>query len=169
MVQITTEKTTGVRDRRVILLLVWVFLLFNYVYADILILLFGSALRPTAWQQLLSGQVGALQISQVMALVGAIMMETAIAMVLLSWLLPFGVNRWANIIVAVIQAVQVVGTLPGSLYSNLFNFFFSAIEIACLAFIVWYAWTWRRPHARLAGDVESEPLNSVARGKEEVA
>lgn len=149
----TTEKTPGVRDRRTILSILWIFLLFNYVYADILILLFGSALRPDAWQQLLSGQVGALQITQVMALVGSIMMETSIAMVLLSWVSPYRVNRWANIVVPVIQAVQVVGTLPGALYSNLFNFFFSAIEIACLAFIVWYAWTWRRSQAPLAGDV----------------
>jgi MFS family permease len=169
MVQRTTETTPGVRDRRVILSILWIFLLFNYVYADILILLFGSALRPNAWQQLLSGQVGALQITQVMALLGSIAMETSIAMVLLSWVLPYRVNRWATIIVAVIQAVQVVGTLPGSLYSNLFNYFFSAIEIACLAFIVWYAWTWRRSQAQLAGDVESEPINSVQRGKHEAA
>ncbi len=37
----TTEKTPRVRDRRVILSILWIFLLFNYVYADILILLFG--------------------------------------------------------------------------------------------------------------------------------
>jgi hypothetical protein len=169
MAQMTAEQTPLVRDRRVILSILWIFLLFNYVYADILILLFGSALQPNAWQQLLSGQVGAMQISQVMALVGGIMMETSIAMVLLSWVLPYRVNRWANIIVAVIQAVSTVVTLNGSLYSNLFNFFFSAIEIACFAFIVWYAWTWRRSQARLAGDVESQPINSVPRGKDEAA
>ncbi len=51
-----------------------------------------------------------MQVSQAMALVGGIMMETSIAMVLLPWVLPYRVNRWANIIVAVIQAVSTVVT-----------------------------------------------------------
>jgi hypothetical protein len=66
-------------------------------------------------------------------------------MVLLSRVLPYRVNRWANIIVGVIQIVANVQALTGPLYWNLFFVFFTAIEIACLLFIVWYAWTWRQP------------------------
>jgi hypothetical protein len=36
-------------------------------------------------------------------------------------------------------------SLTGPLYWNLYYAFFTAIEIACLLFIVWYAWTWRQP------------------------
>jgi len=66
-------------------------------------------------------------------------------MVLLSQVLKYRANRWANIIVGVIQIVANVQSLTGPLFLNLFYVFFTAIEIACLLFIVWYAWTWRRP------------------------
>jgi len=78
-------------------------------------------------------------------LLGALLLETAIAMVLLSRVLPYRINRWANIIVAIIQIVANVQSLTGPLYWNLYYGFFTAIEIACLLFIVWYAWTWRQP------------------------
>ena len=141
----TMNRTTEFRDRRVVLSTLWIFAMFNYVYADILTLYFGSALQADAWRHLLSGQVGSLHVTQGVALLGGVIMETAIAMVLLSRVLPYRPNRWANIITAVIQTVEVAFSLPAPLYSNLFYFFFAAIEIACTLFIVWYAWSWRRP------------------------
>ena len=96
-------------------------------------------------QQFQSGHVGAIQITQGFVLVGAVLMETAIAMVLLSRLLDYGVNRWANVIVALVQTAEVAWSLGAQMYANLFYQFFSAIEIACTLFIVWYAWTWSRP------------------------
>ena len=139
-----TNKAAEFRDRRVILSTLWIFAMFNYVYADILTLYFGSALQPRAWLQLLSGQVGSLHITQGIALLGGVTMETAIAMVLLSRVLPYGANRWANVTVAIIQTAEVAFSLPAPLYSNLFYFFFAGIEIACTLFIVLYAWTWRK-------------------------
>jgi hypothetical protein len=141
----TTNKTTVPRDRRVILSALWIFAMFNYVYADILTLYFNAKLQPAAWKQFQSGQVGSIHITQGFVLVGAVLMETAIAMVLLSRVLPYRANRWANIIVGVIQTVEVAWSLTGPVYWNLFYFFFAAIEIACTLFIIWYAWTWRQP------------------------
>jgi hypothetical protein len=141
----TTTKTTLPNDRRVILSALWIFVMLNYVYADILTLYFNATLQPAAWKQFQSGQVGSIHITQGFVLVGAVLMETAIAMVLLSRVLPYRTNRWANIIVGVIQTVEVAWSLTGPVYSNLFYFFFAAIEIACTLFIIWYAWTWRRP------------------------
>jgi hypothetical protein len=141
----TTNKTAKPNDRRVVLSTLWVFALFNYVYADILTLYFNSALQPEAWKQFQLGQVGSIHITQEFVLVGAILMETAIAMVLLSRVLPYRANRWANIVVAVLQTVEVAWSLTGPVYWNLFYIFFAAIEIACTLFIIWYAWTWRRP------------------------
>ena len=141
----TTNKTTEMKDRKVILSTLWIFALFNYVYADILTLYFNPVLQKEATKQLLSGYVGSLQITQGFVLVGAVLLETAIAMVLLSRVLKYRANRWANIIVGVIQIVANVQSLTGPLFLNLFYVFFTAIEIACLLFIVWYAWTWRQP------------------------
>ena len=141
----TTNKTAGPKDRRVVLSTLWIFAMFNYVYADILTLYFNATLQPETWKQFQSGQVGSIHITQGFVLVGAMLMETAIAMVLLSRVLPYRANRWANIIVGVLQTVEVAWSLTGPVYWNLFYVFFAAIEIACTLFIIWYAWTWRRP------------------------
>jgi len=58
-------------------------------------------------KQLLSGYVGSLHITQGFVLVGAVLLETVIAMVLLSRVLKYRVNRWANIIVGVLQIASI--------------------------------------------------------------
>jgi ABC-type uncharacterized transport system permease subunit len=63
-------------------------------------------------------------------------------MVPLSRVLKYRANRWANIIVGIINTVAVVASLlvvtPALYYA-----FFGVIEIATTILIVWYAWTWR--------------------------
>ena len=44
---------------------------------------------------------------------GAIIMETSIAMDILSWLLNYKVNRWVNIVIGVLKILGVV-TLAGT-------------------------------------------------------
>ena len=141
----TTTRTTGTKDRKAMLSLLWIFVMFNFTYADILTLYFNNVLQKQAWQLFQSGTVGSVHITQGLVLLGAVLLETAIAMVLLSRVLKDRANRWANIIVGVIQIVANVQALTGPLYWNLYYAFFTAIEIACLLFIVWYAWTWRQP------------------------
>jgi hypothetical protein len=155
------------KDRKVILSTLWIFAMFNYVYADILTLYFNGVLQKEAMQQFLSGHVGSVHITQGFVLVGAILMETAIAMVLLSRVLPYRANRWANIIAGVLQTVAVVWSLTGPLYWNLFYVFFAAIEIACTLFIVWYAWTWSRPESGMLTDANSGLLNAQLSEQEE--
>ncbi len=142
----TTNKTTEMKDRKVMLSILWIFVMFNYTYADILTLYFNPVLQKETWMQFQSGYVGGLHIiSQGFVLVGAVLLETSIAMVLLPWVLKYRANRWTNIIVAVIQIVAAVQSLTGPLYWNLYYAFFATIEIACMLFIIWYAWTWPRP------------------------
>src|SRR5262249_969171 len=139
-------RSTKVNGRQVVLSTLWIFAMFNYAYADILSLFFNPALKPDYTKTLLAGYVGDIQITQGFVLVAAVLMESAIAMVLLSRVLPYGANRWANIIVGVIQTASVAWSQIGE--TNLFNWFFATIEIACTLFIVWYAWTWRHPKAQ---------------------
>ena len=74
-------------------------------------------------------------------------MEIPIAMIILSRVLPFRANRWANIIAGAIMALVQVGTMSMGTPPTLHYLFYSAIEIACNLFIVWYAWTWRNSEA----------------------
>jgi hypothetical protein len=120
------------KDRRALLSTLWIFAVLNYIYADVFSLSFNPVLDPDT----------RIDITQGSALAIAVLMETAIAMVLLSRVLKYGANRWANISVGVIHTALVSWSLSVGTPS-LFYVFFAAIEIACTLFIIWYAWTWR--------------------------
>ena len=141
----TINKIAVMKDRGAMLSLLWIFVLFNFTYGDILTLYFNNVLQKEAWKLFQSGFVGSVQITQGFVLLGAVLLETAIAMVLLSRVLKYRANRWANIIVGVLQIAETAWSLTGPLYWNLYYAFFATIEIACLLFIVWYAWTWHQP------------------------
>ena len=123
-------------DVKMILSTLWIFAVLNYIYADV----FGLFFAPGAQKETAAMTAGA-------ALGFAVLMETAIAMVLLSRLLKYGVSRWANIIVGAIHTTAVAlsaltGTPPAPYYV-----FFATIEIACTLVIIGYAWKWRNPEA----------------------
>jgi hypothetical protein len=128
-------------DRKALLSTIWIFAVLNYLYCDLLSLMDANLLN-----QYLAGNVGGLQFTQEFLLGAAILMEISMAMVLLSRVLNYRVNRWANIIAgAIFTAVQVGSLTLGT--STMYYWFFSIIEIAATASIVWLAWTWRNPAA----------------------
>jgi len=136
----TTNKKTTKMDMKEKLSLLWIFAMFNYLYADIL-----SMYEPGMLEELMTGSIGGIQFTQEFLLGAAILMETAIAMVLLSRILEYRANRWANIIVGAIHTLAVffsmfVGTPPALHY-----IFFGTIEIVCTSLIVWFAWKWPNP------------------------
>ena len=71
-------------------------------------------------------------------LLTAVLMETAIAMVILSRVLKYGANRWMNIISGAFHTLFVFWSLIGDPVS-LFYIFFAVIEMACTLLIVWLA------------------------------
>jgi hypothetical protein len=131
-------------DRKVILSTLWIFATLNYVYADVFNLYFNPVLQTEVSKQLAAGYIGSTRITQGFVLAFAVLIETAIAMVILSRILPYAANRWANISVAVLQTAAVAFSfLPAT--PTLFYAFFATLEIACTLFIVWYGWTWPKP------------------------
>ena len=111
----------------------WVVVMFNMVFADIL-----SFIKPGVLQELWAGQAG-VQVTQGLLLVFAILIEIPIAMIFLSRILKRGPNRWANTAAAAVTAAFVVG--GGSL--TLHYVFFATVEVACMALIAWSVWTRR--------------------------
>jgi hypothetical protein len=130
------RKVAGMKDRKIVLSTLWIFAMFNYLYADVFTLFFNPA-----------AQKETLAMPQEGILAFAIMMETAIAMVLLSRLLKYGANRWANVIAGIFLTALVVWSMTGST-QPLFMLMFESLEIACTLFITGYAWTWRNPEAQ---------------------
>jgi len=123
-----TDKETPSMDLKSKLSTLWIFVLFNMVYADILSLMDPASPIRRVMQGVPLPPGG--------LLTGAILMETPIAMVLLSRVLKHKANRWANIIIGVLNMVAVIAGGQGRPY----YVFFATIEVICMSVIVWLAW-----------------------------
>jgi len=95
--------------------------------------------------QFITGTVGGIEVSQGFLLGASILMEIPIAMILLSRILEYSANRWANIIAGFIMTVVQLSSLFFGSAPTTYYIFFSIIEIACTSFIIWYAWKWPKP------------------------
>lgn len=133
-----TNKKITTMDMKVKLSTLWVVVLFNMIFADIL-----GFMLPDFLEILETGYAGEVQITQGILLVFAILLEIPIAMIFLSRVLNYRANRWANIIASVITILFVIG--GGS--TNLHYIFFATIEVVCMSLIIWYAWRWPKQEA----------------------
>lgn len=137
--KIPSRKATAMTDMNVRFSTLWIFAIFNYLYADI-----HSLIDATTLKQIMTGYVGSLHITQGFLLGSAILIETAIAMVVLSRVLQYRANRWANMVIGLLHTVAVIlSVVVGGTTPALYYMFFAAIEIGCTSLIVWYAWRWK--------------------------
>ena len=129
----TSANTTKKLDTKVLLSTLWVVVMINMLKADIL-----SLYIPGATEEVVKTSTSArISIPQLM-LGGAIMMEISIAMIILSRVLTYRVNRWLNLITAVITIIFVVG--PGASYPH--YIFIATVEVLCLLLVILNAWKW---------------------------
>lgn len=125
-----TNKSTTEIDPRIKLTLLWIFVVINMAYADIL-----SLMDPTSP---IRGVMAGTPMPAGGLIAGAILMETAIAMTILSWVLNYKVNRWVNI---VIGALNILAVVTGG--HGLYYVFFATVEVICMLLIIWFAWKWK--------------------------
>ncbi len=125
----TNKPTTGI-DPRIKLALLWIFVVLLMIYADIV-----SLLDPTSpIREVMAG--APLPAGGLMA--GALVMITSIVMVILSWLLPYEVNRWVSIMIGVFMIIYIVRGGHG-----LYYVLFETVEVGCILFIIWLTWKWK--------------------------
>ncbi|HLY07191.1 MAG TPA: DUF6326 family protein [Rhizomicrobium sp.] len=124
-------------DTKERLSVLWIFVLLNYLYADVIALwdIVGMGHPFKLYPGLLMGS--------------AVVMEIPIAMILASRLLPFRANRLANIIAAgVLTLINGFATFVAPLLglgrppAFAEYLFFATIETVCTLVIIWQAWTW---------------------------
>jgi hypothetical protein len=133
--QNVNKVVNAIKNKKIILSTLWIFATLNYIYADVFSLYF----LPEAQNQTLT-------MTPVMVLVFAFLMETSIAMVLFSRVLNYGLNRWLNIIFAVVHTAAVAWSLSDGKAAP-YYIMFASIEIVCTLFIIVYAWRWHRQEA----------------------
>ena len=134
------NKTAETKEMKAILSTLWIFATLNYLYCDVLGFFDAATLKA-----LMEGHAGSIQITPGFLLSASILMEIPISLVLLSKVLKYTANRWANIIAGAVMTVVQISSLFMGMAPTPYYIFFSVIEIACTTFIVWYAWNWASP------------------------
>ena len=110
---------------------IWVVVMLIYLLGDVLRIFSGD---------FNVGQMGEMGVSQTMYLGMAILFVIPIVMVFFSLTLPHQVNRWANIIVAIVFfGINLVG-LPT--YPSAYDKFLNIVGLGFNVLTVWYAWKW---------------------------
>jgi len=132
------EQTADGLSMPVRLSTLWVFIMFNMVFADIL-----SFMYPGFLAEVMAGHAGGVRITPEFLLMAAALTEVPIAMIVLSRVLKHRANRWANIVAGVVTIAYVAG--GSSAYPH--GIFFTVVQVACALAIIGYAWRWREPVA----------------------
>jgi hypothetical protein len=139
----TNKMTSDMNATKILLVLLWIFYSLNFMYADQL-----NSLEPGVLEGIMAGYVadGTVQITSGFLLGSAITLEIPFLMIVLSWVLKYRANRWANIIAGIIIAALQIASLfigtPSPTY-----IFYSTVEIAGLLLLIWTAWKWSNPEA----------------------
>jgi hypothetical protein len=109
----------------------WIALMLTYLLGDVLRIFSGD---------FVPGEKAGKPATQAMWFAAAIIMLIPIIMIFLSLTLNYPVNRWANIIVAILLfGFNLVG-LPG--YPSAYDKFLIVVGLGFNALTVWYAWNW---------------------------
>jgi hypothetical protein len=141
----------------------WTALLFVYAYVDIF-----SLYRTDFRADLEVGQISGFALNQSFLLGTTIYVLIPSLMVFAALVLQPRVNRLANIALSILYALTIVAGAIGEWNYYIFG---SAIEVALLAFIVYYAWNWpklvppasanERPHLTTSSPPARTPSEGV--------
>ena len=148
----TSEPRPRTDGMKVRLSTLWVFAAVNYIYCDVL-----GIMDPENFHDLAKGQIAGVDVTQSFLLGSAILLEIPFAMIFLSRLLEYRVNRWANVAAGAIMTVVQFGSVFVGGGSPAYYIFFSAIEIAATLAIVWFALHWRALDAAAVAAARSRP------------
>ncbi|MBT3136247.1 DUF6326 family protein [Alteromonas sp. CI.11.F.A3] len=127
-------------DRKQLLSVLWIFLSVNYIYCDIFSLHHAETLKG-----FIAGEIGGMKLTEEFLLSFAFIMQIPMAMIVLSRVLVFRINKYLNIVAALITgSIQSYTLYMGG---TLHYVFFSIIEISTAILILYLAVTWREADA----------------------
>ena len=132
-----TEFEPFIVNVRVKISALWTAMLFIFAYVDMF-----SFYRADFRADVEAGEVGGFAVNQSFLLATTIYVVIPSLMVFGALVLRPRVNRIVNIALGILYALTIVAGAIGE-----WNYYIlgSAIEVAVLAAVVYYAWTWPRP------------------------
>jgi hypothetical protein len=117
------------------LAMLWTSFMFLYIYVDLFHLY-----MPGKIADIMKGRVFVFDITQGFLMAVLVSMTIPTLMIFFSVALPAKVNRWANIIVAVVYIPYMLFNLAGEAWIHMV--FAAVVEVVLLGLIIRYAWKW---------------------------
>jgi hypothetical protein len=114
----------------------WIALMFCYTYADIL-----GFYAPGNLEELISGEIAGIQMTQGLLLGSAILMVIPSVMVVLSLVLKAKANRLVNIIAGIVY-LGVLGSTFFTGRNPAYYLLFATVKALLLVLVIWFAWKW---------------------------
>ncbi|HMK53453.1 MAG TPA: DUF6326 family protein [Methanobacteriaceae archaeon] len=118
-------------DVQIILSALWVTLMLTYLLGDVLRICSGD---------FKAREKEGIKLTQMQWFGVAILMVIPIFMIIMSLTLPYPMNRWVNIIVAIFFFVFNLIGLPT--YPSAYDKFLIVVGLGFNVITVWYAWNW---------------------------
>ena len=122
---------------RIKLAALWTSFMFLYIYVD-----YFHLYMPNALEDMLAGKLFVFKVTQVALLAGLASVTIPALMIFLSVILTAKVNRWTNIIVAVVYIPFTLFNLAGLAWVHMV--FGAVVEVVLLCLIIRYAWKWSK-------------------------
>lgn len=128
------EINVGLRPK---LAALWTSFMFLYIYVD-----YFHLYMPGSLADMMAGKVFTFDVSQVFLFTALVSVTIPALMIFLSIALPARVNRWTNIIVAMVYIPYTLFNLLGEAWMHMA--FGAFVEVVLLLLIVRSAWKWPR-------------------------
>ena len=123
-------------DTRIKIAGLWTAMLFVFAYVDIFALF-----RVDFVEEIAAGSVAGFTINQNFLLLTTLYIVVPSLMVYLSLTLPSKINRWSNIVLAILYAASIAAGVIGETWH--YYLFGSLVEVILLLLIIRHAWKWQ--------------------------
>ncbi len=119
------------------LAVLWASFMFHYIYVD-----YFALYMPGKLNDILAGKVFVFDISWKFLIIALVSVSIPALMMILSVVLQAKVNRWVNMITALVYVPYTLFNLAGEAWPHMI--YGAAVEVIVLALIIRYAWKWPR-------------------------
>lgn len=117
------------------LAVLWASFMFLYIYVD-----YFTLYMPSKIENILKGKVFVFDITPGFIMTALGLSTIPMLMIFLSVALPAKVNRWTNIMVAIVHIPYMLFNLTGVAWMHMY--FAALVEVVLLLLIIRYAWKW---------------------------